>query len=148
MSPRWRRRAVIVAALVGAIALVRVTLLRKDPVPVTVFRVAAGRVEETVTNSKAGTVKTRRRAALSPEIGGRVESLTVRKGVRVKYQRSGVVRKSYLPARTSASIAVRSSLACANEYARSTRSWTSNSDAAGPPACVSSTSTSMYPSRR
>jgi HlyD family secretion protein len=84
MSPRWRRRAVIVAALVAAIVLVRVTLLRKDPIPVTVFRVAPGRVEESVTNSKAGTVKTRRRAALSPEIGGRIELLPIRKGDRVK----------------------------------------------------------------
>lgn len=84
MSPRWRRRTVIAAVIVAAIVLVRATLLRKDPVPVTVFRVAAGRVEETVTNSKAGTVKTRRRAALSPEIGGRIELLPVRKGDRVK----------------------------------------------------------------
>src|SRR6058998_3350585 len=84
MSPSWRRRGLIALAVVGAIVLVRVTLLRKDPVPVTVFRVAPGRVEETVTNSKAGTVKTRRRASLSPEIGGRVEALPVRKGDRVR----------------------------------------------------------------
>jgi HlyD family secretion protein len=84
MSPRWKRRLVIGAAIVAVIFLVRATLLRKDPVPVTVFRVASGRVEETVTNSKAGTVKTRRRAALSPEIGGRVELLPVKKGDRVK----------------------------------------------------------------
>jgi HlyD family secretion protein len=72
------------AIVLAGAALLRVTLLRKDPVPVTVFRVATGRVEETVTNSKAGTVKTRRRAALSPEIGGRVEVLPVHKGDRVK----------------------------------------------------------------
>ena len=84
MSPRWRRRAVIAAVIVAAVVLVRATLLRKEPVPVTVFRVAPGRVEETVTNSKAGTVKTRRRAALSPEIGGRIEALPVRKGDRVR----------------------------------------------------------------
>jgi len=83
-SPRWRRRAVVVFALVAVVVLVRATLLRKDPVPVTIFRVAPGRVEESVTNSKAGTVKTRRRAALSPEIGGRVETLPVRKGDRVR----------------------------------------------------------------
>jgi HlyD family secretion protein len=84
MSPRWRRRAFVLLVLVAAIVLVRATLLRKDPVPVTIFRVAPGRVEETVTNSKAGTVKTRRRAALSPEIGGRIEVLPVRKGDRVR----------------------------------------------------------------
>lgn len=42
-----------------------------DPVPVTVYRMARGTVEETMTNSKAGTVKARRRAKISPEIGGR-----------------------------------------------------------------------------
>lgn len=66
------------------VAVLRGTLLREDPVAVTVYRVAPGRVEESVTNSKAGTVKTRRRAALSPEIGGRVETLPVRKGDRVR----------------------------------------------------------------
>lgn len=84
MSPLGRRRAVAVAVILGASVFVRMTLLRKDPVPVTVFRVATGRVEESVTNSKAGTVKTRRRAALSPEIGGRIELLPIRKGDRVK----------------------------------------------------------------
>jgi HlyD family secretion protein len=84
MSPRWRRRGLIAVTVVAAVVLVRATLLRKDPVPVTVFRVAPGRVEETVTNSKAGTVKTRRRAALSPELGGRIEVLPVKKGDRVR----------------------------------------------------------------
>jgi HlyD family secretion protein len=84
MSPRWRRRGLIAIGVVAAVVLIRATLLRKDPVPVTVFRVATGRVEETVTNSKAGTVKTRRRAALSPELGGRIEVLPVKKGDRVR----------------------------------------------------------------
>jgi HlyD family secretion protein len=60
------------------------TVFRPRPVPVTVFRVARGVVEEVVTNSKAGTVKTRKRAALSPEIGGLVAELTVREGDRVE----------------------------------------------------------------
>lgn len=84
MSPGWRRRVVVVLVILAGGAFLRMTLLRKDPVPVTVFRVAPGRVEESVTNSKAGTVKTRRRAALSPEIGGRIELLPIRKGDRVK----------------------------------------------------------------
>jgi len=53
-------------------------------VPVTVFRAAEGRVEQTVTNSKSGTVKSRRRAALGPEIGGRVAELPAREGDRVR----------------------------------------------------------------
>lgn len=66
-----------------AALVARATLFRPEPVPVTVFRVAPGRVEATVTNSKAGTVKTRRRGSLSPEVGGRVEALPVVKGQRV-----------------------------------------------------------------
>lgn len=79
-SLRWVKRGLVGAAFVGAALLLRGTLLSPKPVPVTVFRVAAGRVEETVTNSKAGTVKSRRRAALSPETAGRVARLPVRKG--------------------------------------------------------------------
>jgi HlyD family secretion protein len=69
----------------AALALgLRSSFFATEPVAVTVFRAARGTVEETVTNSKAGTVKTRRRASLSPEVGGRVAELTVRKGDRVK----------------------------------------------------------------
>jgi HlyD family secretion protein len=46
--------------------------------------VERGPVEETVAGSRAGTVKSRRRATLSPETGGRVERLAVRKGDRVR----------------------------------------------------------------
>ena len=59
-------------------------VVRPDPVPVTVYRLARGTVEETVTNSKAGTVKARRRAKISPEVGGRVESIGSRPGAQVR----------------------------------------------------------------
>jgi HlyD family secretion protein len=58
--------------------------VRPDPVPVTVYRLRRGTVEETVTNSKAGTVKARRRAKISPEIGGRVDFIGFRPGQRVR----------------------------------------------------------------
>ena len=58
--------------------------VRPDPVPVTVYRLSRGTVEETVTNSKAGTVKARRRARISPEIGGRVDFIGFRPGQRVR----------------------------------------------------------------
>ena len=58
-------------------------IIRPDPVPVTVYRLTRGTVEETVTNSKAGTVKARRRARISPEVGGRVESIGFRPGALV-----------------------------------------------------------------
>ena len=59
-------------------------VVRPDPVPVTVYRLARGTVEETVTNSKAGTVKARRRAKISPEIGGRVAFIGFRPGAHVR----------------------------------------------------------------
>jgi HlyD family secretion protein len=73
----------ILALVIIAGFALRHTVFKKDPVDVTVFRVAEGRVEDSVTNSKAGTVATRRRAAISPEIGGRVGELLVREGDRV-----------------------------------------------------------------
>jgi len=80
---RWLRRILILALVVAAGFALRYTVFKKPPVDVTVFRVAEGRVEDSVTNSKAGTVETRRRAAISPEIGGRVGELLVREGDRV-----------------------------------------------------------------
>jgi HlyD family secretion protein len=74
----------LVMLVAAGAAAVGFLLFRDNPVPVTVFRVAAGRVEEIVTNSKAGTVETRHRATLSPEIGGRVAALHVREGDRVR----------------------------------------------------------------
>ena len=81
---RWVRRLLVVALLVAGVVLARYTLFKPQIVPVTVFRVGRGTVEETVTNSKAGSIKSRRHASLSPEMGGRVEMLAVREGQRVK----------------------------------------------------------------
>ena len=81
---RWLKRIVIVALLVGAVALLRLTVFRPPPVPVTVYEVTRGPVEETVTNSKAGTVKAGRRSKMSPEIGGRVAYIGARVGDRVR----------------------------------------------------------------
>ena len=70
--------------LAAAAVLARATVLRRRPVPVTVVRVERGPVEESVANSKAGTIKSRRRASLSPEVGGRVAAIPVKKGDRVR----------------------------------------------------------------
>jgi len=77
---RALRAVAVIAALVLLGVVLRLTVLSPDPVAVTVFRVARGLVEDTVTNSKSGTVKTRLRATLSPEVGGRVAEITVREG--------------------------------------------------------------------
>src|SRR6266446_2801096 len=81
--PGWSKLLLVLAAVVAVGVLMRYTVFRPDPVPVTVYRVSRGLVEETVANSKAGTVKARRRAKISPEIGGRVLYIGARPGARV-----------------------------------------------------------------
>ncbi|MEM7245386.1 MAG: efflux RND transporter periplasmic adaptor subunit [Acidobacteriota bacterium] len=81
---RTALRLVVVLALLALVGWgLRLTWLAPEPVPVTVHRVDRGLVEETVTNSKAGTVKSRRRAGISTEVGGRVVELPAREGDRV-----------------------------------------------------------------
>jgi HlyD family secretion protein len=84
LNRRAFTRAALVVAVVGAVVLLRATVFAPQPIPVRVVAVEKGRVEETVTNSRAGTVKARRRAKLAPEIGGRVLSLPRRRGARVR----------------------------------------------------------------
>ncbi|HVN74745.1 MAG TPA: efflux RND transporter periplasmic adaptor subunit [Thermoanaerobaculaceae bacterium] len=79
-TPRWL--VVLVVVIAGA-AVLRFVVLRPRPVPVEVARVETGTVEETITNTRAGTVKARLRAKLSPQIGGRVVELPHRKGAHV-----------------------------------------------------------------
>lgn len=69
----------LISALVLAV-LLRLTVLRPDPISVRVAPAQIDRVEATVTNSKAGTVRARRRARLSPEVGGRILELVYREG--------------------------------------------------------------------
>ncbi len=77
---RW----LVVILVVAAVGVVlRLTVLAPRPVQVEVARVERGVVEATVTNTRAGTVKARRRAKLSPEVGGRVFRIPHRKGARV-----------------------------------------------------------------
>jgi len=77
------KRAIALLIVVGLCAGAWALWLRPEPIPVTVRAVERGRVEETVTNSKAGTVRTRRRASLSAEMAGLIEELAVREGQRV-----------------------------------------------------------------
>jgi HlyD family secretion protein len=84
---RWRRwliRIVVLVVLVAAGLALRATVFRPKPIEVQAQPAGRGRVEETVTNSRAGTVKARRRAQLAPEVGGRILSITHREGERVK----------------------------------------------------------------
>ncbi|HET6278853.1 MAG TPA: biotin/lipoyl-binding protein, partial [Candidatus Polarisedimenticolia bacterium] len=82
--PRWLGRLLIVIAVIAAGVALYLTVFRPEPIPVTLYRVDRGAVEETVANSKAGTVKARRRARMSPEIGGRVAAIGARPGDEVR----------------------------------------------------------------
>ena len=59
-------------------------LYREKPVRVSVKDAEIGIVEATVTNTRAGSVKARRRAKLAPAVGGRIAVLNVRKGDKVE----------------------------------------------------------------
>ena len=82
-SRRWLTRGIIAGVLVVAALGLRFTVLAPDPVEVRVVSVARGPVESTVTNSKAGTVRARRRARVTAETGGRVTEIHFREGQQV-----------------------------------------------------------------
>jgi HlyD family secretion protein len=84
LNRRAWTRAALVVALLAIVVLLRATVFAPEVIPVRVVAIEKGRVEETVTNSRAGTVKARRRAKLAPEIGGRVLELPRRRGALVK----------------------------------------------------------------
>ncbi len=57
---------------------------RPQPIEIVVRPVLRGKVEQTVANTRAGTVKACRRAKLSPSIGGQIASLPIKEGDLVK----------------------------------------------------------------
>ena len=74
----------ILVVLIAALVLAKRTLFKAQPVSVRVVAIDRGDVESTVTNSRAGTIDVRRRAKLSPQLGGRVAELPYREGQMVK----------------------------------------------------------------
>jgi len=83
MNTRTRNWTLALVGLALAAVALRTTVCAPDPIPVRVALVERDRVEQTITNSRAGTVKARRRARLSPQEGGRVIALPKDKGDRV-----------------------------------------------------------------
>jgi HlyD family secretion protein len=77
-------RALVALAIVAAIGAAIWFATRSDPVAVVVVAAEVGRVENTVANTRAGSVTACRRAKLAPPQGGRIEKLTAREGDRVK----------------------------------------------------------------
>ncbi len=78
------RSLIVVALLLAAFAGWVYWITRPEPVPVTVAAVELGTVEETVANTRSGTVKACRRAGLSPSTGGQIARLPVKEGQRVE----------------------------------------------------------------
>ena len=74
----------IIPLLALAIFALYQFLTREQPITVTVEMVEQGLVEATVSNTRAGTVKARNRADLTPPIGGQIATLNVRKSDKVK----------------------------------------------------------------
>jgi HlyD family secretion protein len=84
MSRKLVRRLVVTAILLVAGAFALRFALTPDPVEVRTAVVERGAVERTATNTRAGTVAARRRARVSPEVGGPVAELPRREGDRVE----------------------------------------------------------------
>ena len=80
---RWAVRLAVFAGLVAVGVALRSTLFAPKPVEVRVVAVERGRVEATLTNSKAGTVRARLRSRLTAETGGRVVEIAHREGEHV-----------------------------------------------------------------
>lgn len=88
---RWRAQSgglvIGVALALGVVALLAAAtwyLTRAKPVTVAVAQADVGRVENTVANTRAGSVMPCRRAKLAPPAGGRIERLNVKEGDRVR----------------------------------------------------------------
>ena len=75
---------ILILSMVGIVAGLIYIKTRPEPVSVVVKPVEKGRVEQTVANTRSGTVKACRRARLSPSVAGQIDKLPVREGDSVK----------------------------------------------------------------
>jgi len=80
---KWRTVGILAGLVVVGVAAV-LWLRRPEPITVETVEVARGSVAETVTNTRAGTVKACQRAKLAPPAGGQIARLPVKKGDRVE----------------------------------------------------------------
>ncbi|MES9968183.1 MAG: efflux RND transporter periplasmic adaptor subunit [Sedimenticola sp.] len=81
---RRHSRTIITLLVLAAAAAGIWYVNRPKPIELTVEAAEPGLVEETVSNTRAGTVKACRRAKLSPGIGGQIAVLEIREGDRVR----------------------------------------------------------------
>ncbi len=80
---KWRTIGIL-ATLAAAGVAAALWLGRAKPIVVEVAEAGRGTVAETVTNTRAGTVKACQRAKLAPPAGGQIARLPVKKGDRVQ----------------------------------------------------------------
>jgi HlyD family secretion protein len=83
MKRHYTRWIILFLIIAAAIFLIR-RFTRPEAIEVIVKPVDQGTVEQTVANTRAGTVKACRRAKLSPSIGGQIAKLPIREGDTVK----------------------------------------------------------------
>ncbi|MEE4108631.1 MAG: efflux RND transporter periplasmic adaptor subunit [Halieaceae bacterium] len=69
-----------IAGGITVLAILFVLLAGPDPVPVRVEVVGRGTVQDTVANTKAGTIEACRRAGISPRLGGQIDLMPVSEG--------------------------------------------------------------------
>ena len=80
---KWRTLGIL-AGLAAVGVGTALWLGRPEPIAVEVIEVSRGSVAETVTNTRAGTVKACQRAKLAPPAGGQIARLPVKKGDHVE----------------------------------------------------------------
>lgn len=84
MTRRAFKNLLILLLVAGVVAVSVWKFTRPKPVAVLVKKVEMGRVEDTVANTRAGTVNACRRARLAPVLGGQIAKLPVHEGEQVK----------------------------------------------------------------
>jgi HlyD family secretion protein len=80
MHTKRLRLFITLLTIILAIAVLVVWLGREKPVEVVLKKVDVGVVQETVANTRAGTIEACRRAGISPSVGGQISSLPVKEG--------------------------------------------------------------------
>ena len=80
MQTKRIKLIIFVLIIAAAIAAAVVWLGQEKAVEVIVKKASSGAVQETVANTRAGTIEACRRAGISPSIGGQIDSLPVKEG--------------------------------------------------------------------
>ena len=81
---RFAVRLALALIVIGLLAAALWYAMRPKPITVAVALADVGRVENTIANTRAGSVMACRRAKLAPPAGGRIEQLKVTEGDRVR----------------------------------------------------------------